>query len=374
IDGVEGLSDATKKRYIAECRFLRGYYYFWLVRLFRNIVLTTKPITTDQIYEQVQTTPDSVYAQIEKDFKAAIPDLPAAPLPNNEKGRVTKGAARAFLAKTIMFESGADDNSRMLEAAKILEKVNTSPAYHLLNNFPDIFSPDNKFNAESVFEIPHTQAQNARWDTWPNYDANIYVQMVGPRSFSGPVFWSGGYGFNPLTNKFVNAKKGDPRYQYTVANIDSLTAATGGSYSAGYDNTGYFIKKFAPRAKYVSTTGQQELNFPNDFIEIRLADTYLMEAEALVRGNGDLNKAAHYLNEVRNRVGLPDATPTLKNIYHERRMELATEGHRWFDLIRTDRASNVLSFKGFKDGVNEVLPIPHVELNNTKLKQNPGYN
>ncbi len=64
----------------------------------------------------------------------------------------------------------------------------------------------------------------------------------------------------------------------------------------------------------------------------------------------------------------------LANIYHERFMELATEGHRWFDLVRTGRAASVLAWKGFKPGVNEILPIPQVELNNTKLKQNPGYN
>lgn len=374
IDEVKGLDAATKKRYIAEAKFLRGYYYFWLVRLFKNVVLTTTPINTDEIYQQVQTSPDSVYALIESDFKAAIPDLPSAPLPADENGRATKGAAMAFLAKAIMYQAGPDDNSRMLEAADWLEKVNTSPAYHLLDNFPDIFSPDNKFNAESIFEITHTQAQNAGWGNWPNFNGNIYTQMVGPRSYNGPIYWSGGWSFNPIISSFADAIKDDPRYPYTVANIDSIVnAAPGRSYIAGYDNTGYFIQKFAPLAKYVSTTGQQELNFPNDYIEIRLADTYLMEAEALVRGGGDMVKAAHYLNAVRARVGLPPTTATLENIYHERRMELATEGHRWFDLVRTGRAAKVLAFKGFKDGVNEILPIPLVELNNTKLKQNPGY-
>jgi hypothetical protein len=314
-----------------------------------------------------------VYAQIESDFNAAIPDLPAAPLPAAEGGRATKGAAIAFLAKTIMWEAGADNNSRMGEAAALLEKVNTSPAYSLQPNFPDIFSPDNKFNSESIFEITHTASQNAGWGNWPSFDGNLYVQMVGPRSYSGPIYWSGGWSFNPVSPVLVAAMKNDPRYPYTIANIDSLTKATGGSYVQGYDNTGYFIQKYAPLARYVSKTGQQELNFPNDYIEIRLADTYLLEAEALVRGGGDQGKAAYYLNAVRARVGLPPEAATLDNIYHERRMELATEGHRWFDLVRTGRAATVLAYKGFKAGVNEVLPIPLADLNNTKLKQNNGY-
>jgi hypothetical protein len=119
--------------------------------------------------------------------------------------------------------------------------------------------------------------------------------------------------------------------------------------------------------------GQTELNFPNDYIEIRLADTYLMEAEALVRGGGDQSRAQYYLDQVRARVKLPSVPATLANIYNERRLELATEGHRWFDLVRTGQAGTVLAFKGFKTGINEVLPIPLVELNNTELKQNPGY-
>ena len=376
IDGISGLDASTKSRYIAEARFLRGYYYFWLIRLFKNVPLILKPLSTDQIYQVTQAPPDSVYNQIEKDFEAAIPDLPSAPLPTDQEGRATKGAAEAFLAKTIMWQVGIGDNKAMLQqAADWLEKVNTDPAYHLLSNFADIFSPDNKFNAESIFEITHSQAQNAGWGNWPNFLGNIYTQMVGPRSYSGPLYWSGGWSFNPVTPQLVDSMKGDPRYKYTIANVDSIVnAASGRSYVKGYDDTGYFIQKFAPLAQYVSTTGQQELNFPNDYIEIRLAGTYLLEAEALVRAGGDLNKAASYLNAVRARVGLPPEQATLSNIYHEQFMELATEGHRWFNLVRTGRAAKVLAKFGYKSGTNDVLPIPLLELNNTKLKQNPNYN
>ena len=168
--------------------------------------------------------------------------------------------------------------------------------------------------------------------------------------------------------------KSDPRYKYTVVDIDSIVnAGTGRSYIAGYQNTGLFIKKFAPLAQYVSTTGQAELNFPNDYIEIRLADTYLLEAEALVR-SGTPGKAQSYLDAVRKRVGLPSVPVTLDNIYNERKMELATEGHRWFDLVRTGKAASTLAFKGFVAGKHEVLPLPLKELNGTKLVQNPNYN
>ncbi len=99
-----------------------------------------------------------------------------------------------------------------------------------------------------------------------------------------------------------------------------------------------------------------------------------MEAEALVNSGGNVARAQALLDAVRARVGLPSVGVSLQSIYNERRLELATEGHRWYDLIRTGQAPTVLAYKGFKMGVNEILPIPLTELNNTNLKQNPGYN
>lgn len=370
LGNVPGLDATTSARYTAEAKFLRAYYYFDLVRLFKNIPLFTTPIPTSEIYNQLQVKPEVVYVQIEKDLKEAIPNLPAI-IAATEYGRASKGAGNALLGKVILFQN---NTSRMQEAADDFELVNSSPNYHLLTNYPDIFNPDNKFNAESVFEIAHTASQSAGWGNWPNFLGNVYVETVGSRSYSGPTYLSG-YGFNPFRLDFVTAMKSDPRYPYTILNIDSLTKATSGaSYSPGYNNTGYFIQKFAPLARYKATSGDEPLNFPNDYIEIRLADTYLMEAEALIRAGANTAKAQSYLDKVRARVGLASIPVTLDNIYNERKMELATEGHRWFDLVRTGKAATVLAAKNFKAGTNEILPIPLYELNNTKLVQNPGYN
>jgi len=98
-----------------------------------------------------------------------------------------------------------------------------------------------------------------------------------------------------------------------------------------------------------------------------------MEAEALVRGGGNVGLAQSYLDRVRARVGLPPVPATMENIKLERRLELATEGHRWFDLVRWGDAPTTLSSKGFTAGKNEILPIPLAELANTKLVQNPKY-
>jgi len=377
LPAVPGLTADLLTRYTAEMHFLRAYYYFDLVREFGNIPLITTVLQQNQFYTELQVPPAQVYAQIEADLDAAIPNLPATVDVSTDGGRATKGAAQALLGKAIIYEN---NTARMTEAAAHLDSVNTSPNYSLLPNFGDIFIPTNKFNSESVFEIVHTNSAGLTWSNFSDDVGNVGVQMVGARGYSGPVYESNtaGYGFNPVTLDLVAAMKNDPRYPYTIVNMDSLVAAGYCSYdNTGYLNTGYFVAKFAPLAAYQSTTGVIPLNWTNDEIEIRLADTYLLEAEALVRGGGVSPSgltAQNFLDKVRARVGLPSVPATLDNIYNERRLELATEGSRFFDLVRTGQAATVLASKGFTANKNEVLPIPLQELNNTKLVQNPGYN
>lgn len=368
LEGVP-MDEALKARYIAESKFLRAYFYFDLVRLFKNVPLFTSLVSPADIFNVTQAKPEDVWAQIEKDLNEAIPDLPVS-IPVSENGRVTKLAATALLGKVILYQN---NESRMLEAADLFEEVNTSPNYELLPNFGEIFRADNEFNKESIFEIVHTSQALHGWEAWPNFEGNVYTQMCGPRAYVGPTYVAG-WGFNPITPELVALLKNDPRYPYTVSNIDSLKVAGAATYEKGYQNTGYFVQKFAPLQEFYSTIGGDPvLNYPNNVIEMRLADTYLMEAEALVRGSGNAAKAQFYLDRVRARVGLPSVPATLDNIYKERRLELATEGHRWFDLVRTNQAGTALASKGFTVGKNEILPIPLAELANTKLVQNPLY-
>ncbi len=370
---LEGVPmDATlKSRFTAEAKFLRAYFYFDLVRYFKNVPLFLAPVSPADMFNVTQAKPEEVWAQIEKDLSDAIPDLPIA-VPTGENGRVTKLAATALLGKVILYQN---NEARMQEAADLFDQVNTSPNYELLSDFGQIFRADNKFNKESIFEIVHTAKAIAGWGSWPNFEGNVYTQMVGPRAYVGNTYMVG-WGFNPITPELVNVMKNDPRYGYTIYNVDSLIkTGEASSYEKGYMNTGYFAKKYAPLKEFYNTAGAGDpvLNYPNDYIEIRLADTYLMEAEALVRGGGDLTKAQYYLDKVRARVGLPSIPATLENIYNERRLELATEGHRWFDLVRTGKAGTALASKGFKVGRNEILPIPLAELTNTKLVQSIEY-
>lgn len=372
IEGVT-LDEAFKKRAIAEAKSLRAYYYFDLVRLFRNIPLITGAIPTAELYSQPQADPADVFAQIEKDLTEAIPDLPAQTnftIPGAEKGRITKSAAQALLGKVILFQN---DNARMAEAATVLNAVNTVADYDLIP-YGEIFDPANKYNEESIWEIPHsTEAAWGDWGWVNGGEGNVGVQFVGPADYNGATF-SNGWGFCPVTESLVAALTGDPRFQYTI--IDGAAAKAGGAtYTPRYQNTDYFIRKYAPQQAFRSTVGTAELNWPINEIEIRLADTYLMEAEALVRSGGNATRAQALLDAVRARVGLGSVAATLPNIYTERRLELATEGHRFFDLVRTGQAATVLGPRGFTANKNEVLPIPQQELDVTKgvLEQNDNY-
>lgn len=374
IDGIEEIDDATKRRYIAEAKFLRARFYFDLVTYFRNIPLILEPLELSNVYEQEQVAPELVYAQVEKDLNEAISDLPAV-IPATENGRVTQGAAKAYLGKVILYQM---DNSRMLEAAGLFNEVNKEDniyGYHLMPEYDSIFKVSNDFNHESIFEIPHSDLSQATGLDYLYSEGNLWSTFLTPAVIVN-MEYAGGFGGVPVEVALANDLQGDPRFKACIADFDSIVVASGFTsfYLPGADNTGYFPEKWLPRVVDQTVPGHGIFfNFPYNYIEMRLADTYLMEAEALIRGGGNLTRAYDLLNAVRDRVGLLPVDATLDNILDERRLELATEGHRFFDLIRFGKAEEVLGPKGFVAGKHEILPIPLTETYNTNLVQNPNY-
>lgn len=368
------MDEAEKRRFVAEAKFLRAVFYFDLIRLFKNIPLIMEPVPANQMYDVVQALPAEVYAAMEKDLNEAIPDLPRTIPVDTEGGRATQGAGKSLLGKVLL------QQEKFLQAAEQFKEVNgdipgnvSQYGYKLLSNYGDLFVIKNKFNSESIFEICHTNTSGGGWDD-PN-EGNLICVILGPRVYTklkdnAPDYMSG-WSFLPLTVDLFNTIKNDPRCPYTVANLDSLERNGIATYEKGYMNTGYFLEKFVGRMsdRPNGMPGEPDMNFPQNMYEIRLADTYLLEAEALVRGNGDINRAAGLLNAVRTRVGLPPVAATFENIKRERRLELVGEGHRWFDLVRWGDAATVLKDRGFVAGKHEILPIPLLELENTKLEQ-----
>lgn len=369
-----GLDEAFVNRTTAEVKFLRAYFYFDLVRFFRNVPLITGPLGADDLYSQAQADPADVYAFIIQDLEDAIgtfelPDQVGAA----EAGRVTTGAAKALLGKVLLFKN---DNADMGRAASLFQEVINSGLYDLEPSFGDIFSKDKEFGVESVFEISYSAAQRGGWGNFVNgTEGNYDVQFFGIRDYVGPDF-AVGWGFCPVTEDLEAFMQGDPRYEHTIIDVDDIPGA---SYSEGFQHTGFFIRKYAPLIAEKAPDGEPALNWSNNIRDIRYADVLLMAAEALVRSGGDQTLAQSYLNDVRDRVNLGPVSatgqPLLDAIYNERRLELATEGHRFFDLVRTGQASQVLADQGFVSGKHDVLPIPQTEIDITNgvLQQNPNY-
>lgn len=373
------MDQALINRYTAETKTLRAYFYFDLVRFFRNIPLIVEPVPVADFYNVQQVAPEAVYAQIEQDLSEAIPGLPLSVVKETEGGRLTQAAGKALLAKVYLYQG------KYTEAAQLFSEVNGTPGAvspygnSLLTNYADLWNPTNKFNAESIFEIVHIAAVTNAWDNLAGSEGFLMNQMVGPRGYnpispSAPDYVSG-YSFNTITEDLFNAfSDSDVRKNATIANLKQMQLDGIATYNPGYADTGYFLGKFAGRQAYRHVgAGPFELNWTQDTYEIRLADTYLMEAEALVKGGGSLARAQALLDAVRLRAGLTSIPATDENIFNERRLELAGEGHRWFDLVRTNRAASRLGSKNFVSGKNEILPIPLTELSNTQLHQNPGY-
>lgn len=370
------MSDEIKSRFTAEAKTLRSLYYFELLRMFGHIPLILEPIkANDDYYSIPQAEPSAVYDQIESDLLESIPNLPL--MPGVDKGAITQGTARAILGKIYLY-----DKKNSLAAAQFSE-VNGTPGqtsqygYKLVANYDSLWQIDNKFTTEAVLEVMHTNKGKSDWGFWGSGkdEGNSINIMVGPRSYNrltndAPDLF-GGWAFNVATNELFTVLQNDPRLGATIVNVKQLKTEGDADYSPAYMDTGYFLNKYAPRKADVSPLpGPTELNFRQNYIAIRLADTYLMEAEAL---GGTGARAQALVDAVRARVNLPSLPVSIQLIKDERRRELAGEGHRFFDLVRWGDAPVALASKGFVAGKNEIMPIPSQELTNTVLKQNPNY-
>lgn len=371
IENVPGASDDFVRRTSAEAKFLRAYFYLDLLRLFGSVPLITKTLSPQEYYEVTMATPEAVFAQVEADLLVAIPDLPLS-VGGSEKGRVTQGAAKALLARGYLYM-----NIKMDQVAQLSEEVIQSNVYALTPDFADIFTRANEHGPESVFEIAYSENSTVGWEVFGSGygEGNVGVQFCGMRDFDGPVY-APGWGFAPVSQELYDAMAGDPRRPYTIINGDSLA---GSSYSPGYQNTGYFVYKYAPRKDALSPDGEPALNWGTNVRVIRYADVLLMAAEGLARSGGNEATARGYLNQVRVRAGLQpvqaSGSALLEAIARERRLELATEGHRFFDLVRTGKAAEVLGAKGYQHPKHQWLPIPQTEIDAAQgaLIQNPNY-
>jgi hypothetical protein len=398
IDNITFKNEQLKNQYIAEAKFVRALMYFWLNRVFGGysktgellgVLKVDKEITPSEAYDILRSPLEEIYTMIIDDLKYAEANLPAK-YTGGDVGRATKWAAKGLLTKVYMTMAGYPLNKGAafynLAIQKAEEVINTSGAA-LVPSYADLFDVNKKNSVESLFEIQYKKGSPnaATGNPWNNDFAPRFsdkeVVLVGDKG-----------GQNAPTGDMSAAYAvGDPR-KYVSMRDNWINAKNGAVQNERY------VRKYYD----VSSSGSDN---GNNWMELRLADIYLLYAEALVRTGGDKNQALLYVNKIRQRArntpgnpAIPKPADLLKDytladfaddnalllaIEKERRVELAFENHRWFDLVRTNRAKDVMIAEQAADGypafvwsddmLSYPIPMTVMQSNPGKITQNKGY-
>ncbi len=400
LDNVQTINmDATlKAQYIAEAKFLRGFFYYNLATIYGNVPIllhASKPTDYPPTSSQ-----DSVFAQAEQDFSDAAAVLPVKYDAANV-GRATKGAAYAMLGKSYMQQH---KYAQAQQALQWLTEGDGKDVYSLVADYRSNFIETSENNSESVFEWQNALNPNDSHDddVAPGSDNLNYGTSIPPFFAPRPIGFTDGQArrwpvWEFLKEKTVDGKR-DPRlaatflYDSTDVRGPDYTMVYGRTFSSlGYSsdptvvpNTHdvYFRKELDD-----ATMDGEVFHSGNNYRYVRYADVLLLYAEAL-NAQGKTALAYPFVDKVRQRAGLAPLSTVmpglnqqdfLTQLKHERITELTGEGHRWEDLARwgdlgPQLASRDAGFANFKIGKDEFLPIPQFDLDiNPNLKQNPGY-
>lgn len=369
---ASSIPDAQKTQFGGEARFLRALMYFNLVRYFGDVPLVTKEVTDAQEgYQHGRVATKTVYEQIVRDLQEAEKSLPLS-FTGVNLGRATRGAAQSLLVKVYLTMAGEPlrDAAKLPLARDKAAEVITAGTYGLLPNYADVFLPQNAYHRESIFEVGFKAGGFGEGSSWTTTFAPTgeYPRVVGIPS---------GAAFNLPTPDMVRAyAPGDPRFK---ASMDTGYVDTRGRYVRISFVRKYLSIPFAP--------GDADNNWP----VLRYADLLLMQAEIL-NELGQTAQALPFVNQVRKRANQPDLAGLTQAqlrlaIERERQVELAFENHRWFDLVRTGRAVEVMNGHFSRSTLTDLnkirldpkrdllYPIPQtqIDINPAGLPQNPGY-
>ncbi|MFZ4428020.1 MAG: RagB/SusD family nutrient uptake outer membrane protein [Saprospiraceae bacterium] len=351
------MTEIRRNQIAGEALFLRSYYYFLLVQVFGDVPLFTN-ITPPEQHKIPKTAKADLLARIETDCERAAEFLPVQ-RPAAEAGRPTRGSALALAAKAALY------GQKWQKVLDNVGKIKALNVYRLMADYQDNFKKETENNAESVWEIQHTNLELGV--------GNFLNQWLMSRKLLG-------YGFAEVTPGFVNAfEAGDPRRRFTVAGRDE--PYFGSVFKNSFSSTTFSPRKYLQDIKAVTQPADGDINYT----AIRFAELLLWEAEAL-NELGRVADAQAPLEQVRARARAQSAAPattlprvvttnqaTMRQaIRQERMVELGFEFHRFFDLVRWGIAPTVL--QGFQAGKHEVFPIPQTEIDlNPALVQNKGY-
>ncbi len=344
------MNEERKARLLAEAVFLRSLHYFDLVKVFGDVPLIITETTGLEGLTIARTPKAEIYKQLIDDLEGTYNQLPLT-YAAAETGRVTKGAALAFLARVYLF------NEQFDKAAEHARTV-TTLGYRLLDNYADIWPSEKENGPEHIFSI--------------QYKAGVrgsgFNETFGVRGGKAPI--TGGSGAFVKKTFYDSFESGDIRRDISIKT--SYTFPDGS------------VQTFEPHVwKYFNPNGITPSNTDTNWPVIRYPEVLLTLAEALNEvNNGPDAEAYHSINQVRNRAMLPDLPGNLTRqefrdaILRERGWELCFEGHRRYDLVRMNKLSEAMAAAGVtvKMPQHAFFPIPLREMDvNSKLEQNEGY-
>jgi hypothetical protein len=349
-----------KNRLIGEVKFLRALYYFDLVRCFGGVPLVTSKIDindTETINQVVfnRKSKEETYTVIETDLLDAIERLPLkSQYSPNDLGRATKGAAQALLAKAYLYQT------KWQLAYEMSGNVINSGQYFLLADYAKVWREAGENGSESIYEVQASLTNGLR----------DYTNVQGPRGTPDL-----GWGFNTPSLNLVNSyPAGDLRRAGTVMFVPS-TLWDGFLAPISWNNPRYNYKAY--QSQIAESWNGDKGNTAKNLRILKYSDILLIRAEAASE-LGMVGEATDRVNEIRVRAGLAELTSvTITDVYKERRLEMAMEHDRWFDLVRTGQAVSAMAANGktFIVGTHERFPIPQDQIiqSNGVLLQNPGY-
>jgi len=369
LENKDNIEFTGKDVIIAEAKFLRALYYFDLVKFFGDVPLVIdKRLGAEEAIQTPRAPSTDVYNQIESDLQDAISVLsPTTPI----IGRATKGAAQSILGKVYLYQN------KFSEAATQFDAVIASGMYNLIADYADLFSVANENHSETVFDVQYSGLEGGGYGCLSCLEGYAGPGFHGIRQYNGPVYGDGNSYNLPTQNLYDAFDPADPRRDLTVLDIDAFIAAQPSpadiTYAIGAGgHTGYYNNKYIKRQGEFGLP-DNDLTSPVNYRMVRYADVLLMAAEAHFQ-TGNVGIAEGFVNEIRIRAGMPTITvSTLQDIWTERRLELACEGHRFFDLVRTNQAA--IHIDGFQANKNELFPIPQIEIDlvGGNWTQNTGY-
>ena len=397
-------TEAMKNRLLGEAHFLRAYYYFRLVRVYAGVPITLDVINDSDNWGIARSTVEQVFALILDDLTKANAMLQVrSEMTVEDLGRATKGTAQAMLLKVNLYMASSYWNKQLSQDASVYyaaakqwgDSIIQSCEYSLCPNYEDNFTLAGENGEESVFEIQYMEVPWGDYGEGFGFTAGSFTQIL-MRSRSSLI--GGGWGFDhPTQNLYDEFEPTDLRRDVAILNPeDSLMETPSVEIYLGsrYVNNKYGM--YRDPADQGGGYGKWSLHAsrgPLNNRQIRYADVLLMYAEAAL-GVGDETTARAYINKVRERVGLAGITMADNAaLRHERRVELAMEGHRWFDLVRwegvdgkglkahmdaykaTESVEAQSHIQEFVAGKHEIFPIPQeeIQLNPTEMSQNNGY-